>query len=85
MSRARPRAAAIAGILVLALPVAFVLTLMLAPMWSAIERRWGIESLGHAGPATWCYALVFVCSVVVSLAAYVWRLGQPAEQGEATP
>ena len=82
MSRARPRAAAIAGIVVLALPVAFVLTMMLAPVWSAIERRWGIESLGHSGPATWCYALVFVCAVLVSLAAYLWRLGGPAEQAD---
>lgn len=80
MSRARPRAAAIAGIIVLALPVAFVLTMMLAPAWSAIERRWGIESLGHSGPATWCYALVFACVVVVSLTAYLWRLGRSAEQ-----
>lgn len=80
MSRARPRAAAIAGIIVLALPVAFVLTMMLAPVWSAIERRWGIESLGHSGPAAWCYALVFACVVVVSLAAYLWRLDRPAGQ-----
>ena len=56
--------------------------MMLAPVWSAIERRWGIESLGHSGPATWCYALVFVCAVSVSLAAYLWRLGGPAEQAD---
>ena len=78
MSRARPRAATIAGIIVLDLPVAFALTMMLTPMWSTIERRWGIEALGHSGPATWCYVAVFVCVVIVSLAAYLRRLGRPA-------
>jgi hypothetical protein len=79
MSRARPRAATIAGIIVLDLPVAFVLTMMLAPLWSTIERRWEIEALGHSGPATWCFAVVFVCVVVVSLAAYLHRLGRSSE------
>ena len=37
MSRAR-RSAAIAGIVVLAVPVTIVLTIMLLRVWSAIER-----------------------------------------------
>ena len=78
MRRSRPRAATIAGIIVLDLPVAFVLTMMLQPFWSAIERRWGIESVGHSGPATWCFVLVFVCVVVLSLGSYLHRLGRPA-------
>ena len=78
MSRVRPRAATIAGIIVLDLPVAFVLTMMLAPLWSTIERRWGIEALGHSGPATWCFAAVFVCVAIVSLAVYLRRLARPA-------
>jgi hypothetical protein len=82
MSHARPRAATIAGIVVLDLPVAFVLTMMLTPLWSTIERRWGIEALGHSGPATWCYVVVFGCVVIVSLATYLGRLGRPAAAGE---
>jgi hypothetical protein len=79
MSRIRPRAATIAGIVALDAPVAFVLTMMLLPLWSTIERRLGIESIGHSGPATWCFAVVFVCVVVVSLAAYLHRLGRSSE------
>ena len=78
MSRARPRAATIAGIIVLNLPVAFVLTMMLAPFWSTIERRWGIESLGHSGPAPWCYSVVYPCAVALSIGVYLHRLGSPA-------
>ena len=78
MSSARPRAATIAGIIVLNLPVAFVVTMMLVPVWSAIERRWGIESVGHSGPAPWCYSVVFVCSVALSIGVYLYRLGSPA-------
>ena len=85
MSRTGPRAATIAGIIVLNLPVAFVLTMMLVPLWSAIERRWGIESIGHSGPAPWCYSVVFVCVVLLSLGAYLRRLGEPASPDEGAP
>lgn len=78
MSSARPRAATIAGIIVLNVPVAFVLTMMLVPLWSAIERRWGIESVGHSGPAPWCYSAVFVCVAALSIGVYLYRLGSPA-------
>ena len=77
MSRARPRAATMLGIIGLDLPVAFVLTMMLLPVWTTVERRWGIESVGHSGPATWCFVLVFVCVVVLTLGAYLHRLGRP--------
>ncbi len=84
MSRARPRAATIAGIIVLNLPVAFVLTMMLVPLWSAIERRWGIESVGHSGPASWCYAAVFACAVALSIGVYLHRLGAPSAPDQGT-
>lgn len=85
MSRARPRPATIAGIVVLDVPVTFVLTMMLVPLWSAIERRWDIESVGHSGPAPWCYSLVFVCVVVLSLGTYLRRLGRPTAADEDVP
>ena len=84
MSRARPRATTMIGILVIDLMVAFVLTMMLLPLWSAIERRWGIESIGHSGPATWCFVLVFVCVAALSLGKYLHGLGRPpAPDGDA--
>jgi hypothetical protein len=79
MSRIAHRAATIAGILVLDLPVTFVLTMMLVPLWSAIERRWGIESVGHSGPALWCYAAVLACVVVLSLGTYAIRSSRAAD------
>jgi hypothetical protein len=82
MSSARPRAATIAGIIVLNVPVAFVLTMMLVPLWSAIERRWGIESVGHSGPAPGCYSAVFVCVAALSIGVYLYRLGSPAAPDE---
>ena len=84
MSRAR-RSAAIVGIILLDVPVTFVLTLMLLPVWSAIERRWGIESVGHSGPAEWCFWLVFGCVMTISLGAYFVRLRSNTDPGEGNP
>jgi hypothetical protein len=77
MSRRWQRAATVIGIVALSLPVTFVLTMMLMPLWSAIERRWGIESVGHSGPAVWCFWVVFACVTTLSLGAYVIRLARP--------
>ena len=78
MSQVRQRVATVAGIVILGVPVTFVLTMMLVPVWSAIERRWGIESLGHSGPAAWCYLVVLACVVSISLGAYLIRLTRGA-------
>ena len=76
MRRVRPRATTMIGIIVIDLMVAFVLTMMLVPLWSAIERRWGIESIGHSGPATWCFVVVFACVAALSLGKYLHGLGR---------
>ncbi|HKH91238.1 MAG TPA: hypothetical protein VKA54_05495 [Gemmatimonadaceae bacterium] len=54
----------LAGIVVLSVPLTFVITIALLPVWSSIERRWGIESVGHSGPAEWCFWVVFAMCVV---------------------
>jgi hypothetical protein len=85
MSRAR-RSAAIAGIVILAVPVTIVLTIMLLPVWSAIERHWGIESVGHSGPAVWCFWVVFGCVIAISLGGWFVVAGRSDSgraQGEA--
>jgi hypothetical protein len=64
--------AVVAAIVVLGVPVAFVMTIALLPLWSAIERRYGIESVGHSGPADWCFWLVFV----IYLGA-AWAVARP--------
>jgi 4-amino-4-deoxy-L-arabinose transferase-like glycosyltransferase len=47
-------------LVVLGVPVTFFLTIALLPLWGAIERRFGIESVGHSGPAGWCFWAVFL-------------------------
>ena len=47
-------------IVVLGVPGTFFLTIALLPLWGAIERRYGIESVGHSGPADWCFWTVFL-------------------------
>lgn len=55
------RSIAMIGVIVLlGVPVTFVATIALLPLWSMIERRYGIESVGHSGPADWCFWTVFV-------------------------
>ena len=76
------------GIVVLSMPVAFVVTIMLMPLWSAIERRWGIESVGHSGPADWCFWLVFAtCIMTFTIVARRWRTGRGVTTtvGESPP
>lgn len=39
----------------IAVPLGAVITVALFPFWSWIEASTGIESIGHSGPATWCF------------------------------
>jgi hypothetical protein len=55
-----------------AMPVAAIATFFLYPLWSWIEATYGIESVGHSGPAEWCFMLVYGIVVVTGLAA-IWR------------
>ena len=51
-------------------PVGIVLAVFLAPFWSLLEATIGVESIGHSGPAVWCFlvtiALVF-CGITALL------------------
>ena len=44
----------------LAIPAAIVTTVLLMPLFSWMEARFGIEAVGHSGPAEWCYVSVYV-------------------------
>src|SRR5262249_35759848 len=59
-NRTRAHIAAGVTIIVISLPIAFWLTILLLPLWSWIEDTYGIESLGHSGPADWCFSVVFL-------------------------
>ncbi|HYC33444.1 MAG TPA: hypothetical protein VEB59_14245 [Gemmatimonadales bacterium] len=55
MRRSVHLAVAALWLLALCIPLAAVLTLALLPLWSWLEATRGIESVGHSGPAAWCY------------------------------
>jgi len=60
-------------------PVTFAAIIALLPLWSMIERRYGIESVGHSGPSDWCFWVVFgVYLFVAALVALGVR--RPARQ-----
>jgi predicted PurR-regulated permease PerM len=46
-------------VIITAIPSSIIITIILNPVWSWLEMSTGIESMGHAGPAEWCYMLIF--------------------------
>ncbi len=62
------------GLAAVVVPVALAVTLLLYPVWSWLERTTGIESVGHSGPASWCYLAVWVPMAEALLLTSLWRL-----------
>jgi hypothetical protein len=60
------------GIALLAIPIAFIITILLVPFWSWVEAASGFEAIGHSGPAEWCYLVVYM--FVVSISGWLWSL-----------
>lgn len=52
------------------LPVAFILTLAIFPVWRWFEEISGIESFGHSGPVEWCFIATYSLCLLV---AVVWK------------
>lgn len=53
------------------LPLSVALTLAMMPVWRWIEARYQIESIGHSGPADWCFMTMFVACVLVTGGFYI--------------
>jgi hypothetical protein len=66
------RAMVLGLIVVLAVPAAVVLTFMLSPFWNWFEARFGIESIGHSGPANWCFGVVFIVTLCFGFGTWSW-------------
>jgi hypothetical protein len=66
---ARPAIAA--AVLLLCVPLAFIATLLLLPFWRWLEMTYGIESIGHSGPAQWCYLAAY--AGLLAVAGMIWR------------
>jgi hypothetical protein len=58
-------------IMVISLPLSFLMTFILVPLWSWFEKTSGIESLGHSGPADWCYIAVYLLLVGIIESIYL--------------
>jgi hypothetical protein len=64
------------GILLVSLPLGVVLTLALLPLWRWIEASYGVESIGHSGPAEWCFLVcIGACALALgSLYVLRWKM-----------
>ena len=67
------------GVAVACVPLSALLTLAALPLWRWIEARTGIESIGHSGPAGWCWLATLALCLTLALAC-LWR----ADRGDAT-
>ena len=68
-------------VLLISAPISIVVALLLLPLWRWIEASSGFESIGHSGPAEWCYLAVFTLIVLGSLLV-LWML-QGRRQSDA--
>jgi len=60
-------------IVLFSIPLAIMVTLLLAPFWSWLESASGIESVGHSGPSEWSYLAIYAMLVCLGL-AWCWVL-----------
>jgi hypothetical protein len=54
----------------LAVPVSAFVTLLLFPLWRWIEAHLHVESVGHSGPAGWCFITSY--AVVAAAGGLTW-------------
>ena len=68
-------------VLLYCIPVSLVVTIVLQPVWSWLEATYGIESVGHSGPAEWCYVVVYAVLnlLVLALLWYRWSAASTAQ------
>lgn len=52
------------------LPMGAILTLALLPFWRWLEASYAIESVGHSGPAEWCYLTGTLVCLLMLCSAY---------------
>jgi phosphotransferase system glucose/maltose/N-acetylglucosamine-specific IIC component len=66
------------AVLIVCLPIAFLITILLSPLWSWIEATYGIESIGHSGPSDWCFYGVYgvLNAFILAFICVYLRLGK---------
>ena len=75
----------VVAMVLISAPLSIVVTLLLIPFWSWFESTTGIESIGHSGPAEWCYAVVFVVLVTAGSAVLLGKRRGKTAGGDSTP
>jgi len=51
---------------IICIPTALIITVLSNPLVLWIEKTFSIESVGHSGPAEWCYIAVYLLLISVS-------------------
>jgi len=71
----------VVAVLLVCVPLSLLVTFMLLPLWSWLEASYKIESVGHSGPAEWCYVLVYgiVNLLVFVVLWYRWNAANRAQ------
>jgi len=67
------------AIFLISAPLSVLTTILLLPLWSWVEASFGIESVGHSGPAEWCYAVIYVLFIAIGALGVLRR--QRSKQG----
>lgn len=71
------------GVAIILAPVAVIVTILILPLWSWIEATFGIESIGHFGPAGLCYLATYV--VCLCIVMTLWMFGSAHRKTRALP
>lgn len=58
-------------IIIIAVPLSILVTIVLSPFWSWFEASTEIESLGHSGPAEWCYLVTYLLLAAIITVVYL--------------
>ena len=57
-------------VLVVSAPLSIFATFALSPLWNWVETRFGIEAVGHAMYAGWCFLATYAVIAVLALALF---------------
>jgi len=60
-------------ITVLCIPLSFLLTLALVPLWVSLQLTLGIQTIGKSGVNAWCFVLAYSLPTISSHIVY-WKL-----------
>ena len=59
--------AIISIVALIAVPVSAMITILLSPLWNWFEAKYRVESVGHSGPADWCYMVVYLSVLFIAV------------------